>query len=260
MEDLKDILYDDVEQKFIELQDKKKRRGKRWKKFKITTIMLVLIIGSAYFLSDYSKVKSLSVEGNIYYNDSEIFEKASLSYNTRYIVMPKFLIQWNLEKDPLIESASVEKTMLGAIHITLKEKRIIGYYIADDGKNILVYGKEEVLKEEISSQHINKITKFPLLVNFPDEQLLNLLNAFQIKNREVKDGIISMISEISPYATSYDEHMVKIVMQDGNTIYSSYAGIPLLNEYKKVLQQLNESNVCLQVEDQNAVIIKTKCL
>ena len=65
MEDLKDILYDDVEQKFIELQDKKKKRKIRWRRVKNIVILTVLVIGTVYFASDYSKVKSLSVSGNI---------------------------------------------------------------------------------------------------------------------------------------------------------------------------------------------------
>ena len=50
--------------------------------------------------------------------------------------------------------------------------------------------------------------------------------------------MISMISEILPHKESYDEHMVKIVMQDGNTIYASYDSLGLLNAYKSALKDL----------------------
>ena len=54
-----------------------------------------------------------------------------------------------------------------------------------------------------------------------------------------------MISEIVPYATSYDEHMVKIIMSDGNTIFTSYESIPLLNSYLDTLMELKKDKACL---------------
>ena len=53
-----------------------------------------------------------------------------------------------------------------------------------------------------------------------------------------------MISEIRPYSESYDQNMVKIVMQDGNTFYISFVTIPQMNYYSNVLKDLKDDNVC----------------
>ena len=63
-----------------------------------------------------------------------VLQKAGLTYDSRYIVIPRFYLEWKLEKDDLIEAATVHKELDGAITIEVKEKSIVGYYI-DNGKN-----------------------------------------------------------------------------------------------------------------------------
>lgn len=259
MEDIKDILYDDVEQKFIELQDKKKRRHKRWKRIKRFVILGGLLFGSIYFVSDYSKVQSLSVAGNTYFSDMDILNMADLSYETRYVIMPKFLITWNLEKSGIIDSVEVEKTWNGAIHVTVKEKTILGYTLDEHGAASIIIVDDPIEKIAVADAQRDSLSHFPYLNGFDDENLQKLANAFNQKKREVGPNIIAMISEMAPYSRSYDEHMVKLVMQDGNIAYSAYDGIPLLNDYKKLLLTMSKSHICLELDDTNATITSKAC-
>lgn len=262
MEDLKDILYDDVEQKFIELQDKKKKRKIRWRRVKNIVILTVLAVGTIYFASDYSKVKSLSVSGNTYYTDKDILHMADLSYETRYVIMPKFMIQWNLGKYDLIDSVDVIKNLQGAIQLEVHEKKILGSITDKDGKTyVIVCGKEKqpFEKYEVDEDHMASLVHYPKLGNFDDENMQKLVDAFTLNKREVSAELIAMISEIQPYSRSYDKHMVKLVMQDGNTLYSAYDGIPLLNDYKQVLRSSSKSHVCLELDETNASIYEREC-
>lgn len=262
MEDLKDILYDDVEQKFIELQDKKKKRKVRWRRVKNIVIIAVLVIGTIYFASDYSKVKSLSVSGNTYYTDKDILNMADLSYETRYVIMPGFMIQWNLGKYDLIDSVDVIKNLQGAIQLEVHEKKILGSVKDKDGKTyVIVCGKEKqpFEKYEVDDAHMSSLVHYPVLGNFDDENMQKLVDAFTINKREVNADLIAMISEIQPYSRSYDKHMVKLIMQDGNTLFSAYDGIPLLNDYKQVLRSSSKSHVCLELDETNASIYESAC-
>lgn len=259
MEDLKDILYDDVEQKFIELQDKKKKRKKRWRRIKRFVFFGTLIFGTVYFVSDFSKVKSLSVSGNTYYSNSDILNMADLSYETRYVIMPKFLITWNLEKHSLIDRVEVTKNWQGAIHVAVTEKKILGSYKDSEGKVYAIVVGDPYEKIEVDKAHLSAMSHYPVLGDFDEEHLQKLVNSFKINKREVNIDMISMISEIQPHSRSYDEHMVKLVMQDGNTLYSSYDGIPLLNDYKQVLRSSNKSHVCMELDETNASIYESTC-
>lgn len=242
MEELDDILYDDVEAKYLALQNKKKNRKKRRRKRRLLTLLIIVIAGFLYFSSDLSKVKSLEVSGNVFYNKETVLKKAQLSYNTRYIAVPKFYIEWKLKQDSLIEDVNVSKDLNGAISITIKEKGMIGYLV-ENGKNyvLLEDGSKAVIKEA----NLSTIVNFPLIDGFDAAQLKELAKAFNTKNRVVKPEIIRMISEIVPYATSYDKHMVKIIMQDGNTIFTSYESISLLNSYLDTIKELKKDHACL---------------
>lgn len=259
MEDLKDILYDDAQQKHIEIQNRKKKRKKRWRRMKRMMLVGFLLAGTGYFLSDLSKVKSLSVSGNTYYRDQDIFHLADLSYETRYVIMPKLLITWNLEKQDLIDTVDVSKTWLGRIHIDVKEKTILGSRTEADGKSYVIVAGSPYEKIEVEDQYEESLIQYPLIGDFDEENMQKLADAFRVKKREVSAEIISMISEIQPYSRSYDEHMVKLVMQDGNTLYSSYDAIPLLNDYKQVLRSSNKSHVCMELDESNASIYESPC-
>lgn len=242
MEEIDDILYDDVEAKYLALQNKKKNRKKKRRKRRLVIFAIILVIGCLYFSSDVSKVKSLEVNGNVFYTKDAVLKEAQLSYNTRYIVIPKIYIEWKLKQDPLIEDVEVHKNMNGAIAITIREKTIVGYFI-EDGKNYVLL--EDGSKTLIKSKYLSSIVNFPLIDGFNEKQRKNLAKAFSNDKQSVKPEIIRMISEIVPYETSYDTNMAKIIMQDGNVIYTSYESIPLLNSYLETLGGLKKDHACL---------------
>ncbi|MEG0423600.1 MAG: FtsQ-type POTRA domain-containing protein [Erysipelotrichaceae bacterium] len=261
MASIKDFLYDDKEEKLNEIQNRISRRKRRFKLFKRCFISLLLLLGILYFISDYSKVKSLRVENNVYYSQEDILKKADLSYNTRHLLVPTFYIEHILGEDPLIKEVDVNKNIQGNITIKVKEEKVIGY-LAKDNKNItILLGNGKTFDLDI--KYLSNIIYLPYLSEFTTKELKELAHAFNRKGKEVDQSIISSISDIKPFTTSYDQHMIKIWMQDGNRIYSSLKGIPLLNTYKKVLEKiettpLKGSNVCLWADELNASYTASK--
>lgn len=261
MEDINDLLYDDVEAKLTEIKDKKERRKKRYKNVKKYTLLGMILFVIFYFISDYSKIKSLYTNGNKFYTDQEIYDKAGISYNTRYILVPSFYIKWKLEQDPVIDEVSVHKNMSGAISIDITENKVIGYTVLGEGEeattNIVLSDGTTVA---LSETNLNSIVHYPLLTGFDEEQLTKLAVSFDQEKQAVDEGVIGMIAEIKSFSTSYDEHMVKIIMQDGNKIYSTYNGVRLLTRYKEAVSVLKGNKVCLMVEESNDALIKSDCL
>lgn len=241
MEDINDLLYDDVEAKYLALQNKKKNRRKKKRKKRLLILLAACVLAALYFISDFSKVKSLDVRGNSFYTKQMVLQKVGLTYDSRYIVIPRFYLEWKLEKDDLIEDATVHKGLDGAITIDVKEKSIVGYYI-DNGKNYALVNDGSSLV--IDSAKLDTIVNYPLVDGFTAGERKKLAKSFGGKQK-VDDSIVQMISEMVPYETSYDKHMVKIIMQDGNTIFTSYESMPLLNDYLGTLKRLKKSNVCL---------------
>ena len=157
MEDINDLLYNDVEAKFLALQNKKKKRKKRRRKIRLIVLSVLLLSGALYFTSDSSKVKSLDVNGNLFYTKNMVLKKANLSYNTRYIVMPKLYIEYKLKQDDMIKDAEVTKAN-GSIHIHIKEKTSIGYFVKDEKNYVLL---EDGSTKEITQDNLSVIANFP---------------------------------------------------------------------------------------------------
>ncbi len=123
-------LYDDDEAKLLALQKKKKNRVKRSGRKKFFLVFIVLLMVCCYFLSDFSKVKSIQVRGNVYYFDKDISETMEISYNTRYLLTyASFLYESKFNDDPLIKNISMKTKLDGTITIDVQEKQVIGYYV-----------------------------------------------------------------------------------------------------------------------------------
>lgn len=256
MEELDELLYDDVEAKYLALQNKKKQRKKRRRKRRLLIIGGILVIGFLYFSSDLSKVKSLEVKGNRFYTKEDVLKKAALSFQTRYMITPKFYISWKLKQDDLIEDVTIEKSLDGVIALDIKEKLVVGYFV-DGEKNYALLG--DGTQKEITSDNLDTIVNYPLIDGFSKKERKNLAAAFAKGEKAVNQDIISMVSEITPHEESYDKHMVKIVMQDGNTIYTSYDSVFILNSYKQTLKNLKKSHVCFVMDANTETYITEDC-
>lgn len=222
---------------------KRKRRNKRIARAVGLISLLVLI--SFYLTSDLSKVKSLTVKNNVHYSDDQILKLAGIDYDSNYILTMSLYVNYKLEKDPLIADAKLKKDLHGGFTITIEEEKVIGS-LKDNDELLLIQGKGV---EEISNISLKSI---PRIGSFTDEQLLKLNESFE----SVDSKILAMISEILPHSESYNSEMVRIIMNDGNRITSSYEGIYLINNYKKILPQLEGTHVCLFMDELSGNIIK----
>ena len=55
MEDINDLLYDDVEAKYLALQNKKKNRRKKKRKKRLLILLVALALAALYFISDFQR-------------------------------------------------------------------------------------------------------------------------------------------------------------------------------------------------------------
>lgn len=256
MEEVNDLLYDDVERKYLALQNKKKKRRKKKRRTRLCIVIVILILSCLYLGSDLSKVKSIKVSGNHYYTKDEIMKKANLSYKTRYFLMPKFYMQRKLKRDDLIEKVNINKSLSGNIELKVKEVQAIGYFV-ENKKNYMLFSNG--MEKEIKQDSLYIIANYPVIDGFNKEQRQNLAKSFSNKDNEITQEIVEMIAEITPHKESYDEHMVKFVMQDGNKIYTSYESVKLLNSYKKTLKNLKKDHVCFVMDANTKTYITENC-
>lgn len=250
------LIHDETESSLQELDQKKKNRPKRRLKNILLTLLVLLIVGGIYFISDLSKVKSLKIVGNYYFDDKEILEMAELSYESRHLLVFPSKHKEKLKANKLIKEVNIDKSLSGVIVIEVQEEDIIGTYV-DKKKTYLLLGDGSGV--ELKDKKLERIVKFPLIGSFNKEQRVELAKAFMKKDKAVEKEVLALISEIHPHQESYDKNMVELIMQDGNRIYTDYHSMYYLNKYKLMLKELKEDNVCIAMDSFTESYVKEDC-
>lgn len=234
-----------IEEKLLQQVDKKRKKRRNRRLIKMVLILSTICLLFFYLMSDMSRVKTLTVLNNTYYTDEQILDKAELDYHSSYVLTIRFWVNHLLEEDPLIKKASLKKDLKGGFTIYIEEEKVIGY-LKNDPSSLLIQGKSIQNVKDVSVENI------PRIGDFNNDQLQELDEAF----KDVDNEILMMISEILPHAESYNDQMVRIIMNDGNRVTTSYKGISILNSYKKILPQLEGTHVCLFMDEFTGNIIK----
>lgn len=226
---------------------KKKRRRKRRRRI---FLFLLIAIAIVYMISDYANIRIVELSGNSYYTKQQIMKKAEISYDMKSVLAPGFLIENRLKSDVLIKNATVNKSWDGIIKINISEEKLVGYYTKDGKDYLIIDGEEDVLvKEE------GKLANVPYIVDLNQKQLAEYKKAID----DVKKENIWLISEISHYETSYNENMLKLTMQDGHVVYTSFAGLKMLDSYTEMLKSLNTDLKCIMFAEETNTMYTEKC-
>ena len=245
-----ELLYDERAERLRQIRAQRQRKMRKRRHIR-NFFLLALLAGIVlYFVSDLSKVHSLSVRGNFFYSDEEIYARAGVSYETRYLLKPAFLMESGLQNDELIDSVEIQKDLSGVIHIEVKEKLIVGYLIKEDRYYLLTSEGNQV---EVDEGQQASARRFPLLSGFDEDQLSALACGIYCR-------YASLHSENArTYQTSFNENMMRVVMRDGNTLYGSYEAAGVLQIYESVLAKLQGNNVCLYMDEENGAMSKISC-
>ncbi|MCF0260326.1 MAG: FtsQ-type POTRA domain-containing protein [Erysipelotrichaceae bacterium] len=259
----------------------------KWSLRKTLVICIVgmcLAGGLIYLFSEETRIQAISCTGNYYLSTSQIYKAAGLDGSLRTWQTPAFAVEAALKKNPLIESAKV--TMDGQkMKIEVQEKMIIGLYVKgkDDqtqdqqtadqegqesekkeqnslpaDQNILVTREGEFIPVEDASQ-MKSLIHFPLMADLSQEQITRICKEYQSYPDQLTREVQEKVAEIVPWQESYDDQMVKMVMQDGNMVFSSIGSLHMLYRYQDMLDKLEGENVCLVLDGEDNVIQKKAC-
>ena len=223
--------------------------------FILQIICIILVSFFIYFFSFESHVKILSCTGNYYLTDQQIYEQAEVSMSSRLLFVTENSIQNKLMENPLINSVSVKKEK-DKLTIEVEEKTIVGYY-EKKGKTYLVCNDGRRIP--LDQKYMKSIVHVPLLNGFSKKQIDQICTEFKQYDQYLTRSVIEKIAEISPYKISYDQNMLKLIMQDGNIVYSRMCDLMMMSRYEPMLEDLKGQSVCLVLDSDNSVIAKVDC-
>lgn len=236
-------------------QHKKEKRTRFFITNKLKVFILGILSGFVivvlmYFLSDFSKVKGIKIEGNYFLSKDEVLELSGLNMNSRYLLIFDSMIESKIKTSPFVESAKINVKSDGTIYINILEKKIIGYTYVRYPE--IVFGDATLL--EMEEKHTYLLSKIPLIVGF-DENIEGLSKSF----KDVEQAKIESISEIHRFEYSYDPNGIELVLKDGNRFFASFYSISFFNQYNSIASVLTDKNVCLYAVENTTTLYQSEC-
>ena len=238
---------------------KPKRIWPTWVKALIGFGTILILSVGIYLLSPATQIQALSCTGNYYYTPQQIYAIAGVSIDDRTFLHTPSQVASTLKQNPLIESATVELDGQN-MSIEVKEKTIIGYF-EQDGFQYLVSSEGERIRmtDELDA---SALVHFPLIAKMEDGSMADVdLIAKEVRRHPdyLTREVLEKIAEIQPWEESYDKEMLKLVLQDGNTVFTSIRSLYMMSAYQQVLANLQGDNVCFLLDGENGVVNKVAC-
>ena len=178
-------------------------------------------------------------------------EACGISTNSEYMMVISSLAERKGENSPLIEDLKITKGPRHSIVISVKETPIVGYRY--DDRMELVLGDGTFV--EFESKYIKQLALLPMFMSMEEEKIIKA--AKEMAKLELNTLI--RISEVRDFALSYDENMVKFVMDDTYRIYCPIDGITLVDNYLQIIKNSTSKYKCIHIESINEVAIMRNC-
>lgn len=211
------------------------------KKFKLVKFLIVLlmlyIVGFFIYKLFVAKINNIYISNNINLTDQEVIDISGLRDYPSFLFTTKSTIKNRLLKNDLIKGVKVKKKIWGIIEIEVEEN-----------EPLFIYKKTEKVILENTKQIDNNNYILPTITNEIEEDMLNKLVE---KYKDIDNEIKLLISEIEYVPNDIDKERFIFTMNDGNYIYITLYKILSINEYIKILPNLENKKGILYLDSGN---------
>ena len=221
----------------------KKIVKKRKIKFFNLFIILIVLFGlsfSVYYVL-HIPLKGIVIKNSSYLNDDYIIDLAGIKNYPRFVTLSCSNIEKKIVKSNYIDSVKVKRKWPFIIEIDVVENKPLFFdmnknkYVFDNGKS--------TLNDNISSNFL-----VPRLLNYvPDVKYEKFITGMG----NVKDGILTKISDIEYQPNDYDKDRFLLYMDDGNLVYLTLTKFKMINHYNEVIPQLEGHKGILYLDSGN---------
>lgn len=211
-----------VKQKKKQTPVKKKRKILYGRIFLAIFLLAMIIVLIVVFVP--KKIKNISVSGNQFLSDQEVIELAGLEDYPSTFTHFSFQIKQALEDDVFVKSATVSKSWLYDVHITIEENRPL-FYDTTKQKTILESGDEADGSFDV-----------PTLVNYTPDTIYSKLIQ---KMKDLDTDIIRRISEMQYDPNDVDPNRFLFTMDDGNYVYLTANQLSNINNYVTIISKFS---------------------
>jgi len=234
---------------------KKQLKKNRWLK-RLWVLILTLVLGllsTFYLKTSISTVQQINISGNHLLSKQEILQK--LEVNTLDSLWKLDFVELNkrlLELD-LISSGKVALDESNTLQIVINEKKGVGLVVLITGV-VMLSDQGEFLK--LDTQRLLMNLNLPLIVGI--EEPLEI-QALALALSTLNDEILVNISEIHKEKTAFNEPQIRLMMQEGNIVFTPLSALSALDKYLQVVKMTNEKNSCFYIADIGFSLVKAAC-
>ena len=222
---------------------KKKKKKFRFKRF-LLLLLTILLFGCLIYSLSLIKPKSYLVyNNNNYLTDEEVLNELKLDEKDSFLLVNGFSLKDYVKKSNLIKDVKISKTLSLNIKVKITEYKVL-YYDNKINKTILENGKEINYKNNNVPVLINEIGDKEVKKNF-----IKKLN-------KVDDTILSSVSEIIYSPNGIDKERFLFSMNDGNYVYVTLSKLSKINEYKSIINSVENRKGILYLDYGNYFLPK----
>ena len=221
---------------------KKKKKKFRFKRF-LLLLLTILLFGCLIYSLSLIKPKSYLVYNNNYLTDEEVLNELKLDEKDSFLLVNGLSLKDYVKKSNLIKEVKISKTLSLNIKVKITEYKVL-YYDNKINKTILENGKEINYKNNNVPVLINEIGDKEVKKNF-----IKKLN-------KVDDTILSSVSEIIYSPNGIDKERFLFSMNDGNYVYVTISKLSKINEYKSIINSVENRKGILYLDYGNYFLPK----
>ncbi|SET30427.1 cell division protein FtsQ [Oceanobacillus limi] len=216
-------------------QARKKKANRRLVLYLSFFFFLISII--VYLQSPLSHVKTIEVNGNVFFTDEAIIELSNVEVQTSIWSVDKEEVVDSLETNPIIEVAAVERRLPWTVNISVTEHERVAYTKEEDSY-FPILSNGTILREYGQKTQNGDA---PLLVQFTDEEYLHKMS---VELSELPARILNLISEVHWIPTAENNNKIMLYMNDGYIVDGTIRDFSeKMKAYPSIVSQLDSDEM-----------------
>ena len=221
---------------------KKKKKKFRVKRALLVLFLLLVLILVIYVIS-LLKVKTYYVYDNKYLTDEEVLDILKLNKKSSFLLTNTLTEKAIINKSKRIKDVKIKRTPTLEVKVYVTEYKIL-YYDEENKYSVLEGGETIDYKDDNSPVLVNKIEDKEIYKKF-----INKMN-------KVDSSILDVISEIKYVANGIDKERFLFSMNDGNYVYVTISKLTKINEYRSVIDSVEDKRGILYLDYGNYFVPK----
>lgn len=222
---------------------KKKKKRKINVKRVFLLLLIILILSLVIYVVSLLKVKTYYVYNNRYLTDEEVLDILKLDNKSSFLLANTLTEKAIINKSKRIKDVKIKKTLSLEIKVYVTEYKIL-YYDNENNCSVLEGG-----------EHINyKDDNSPVLINKVEDK--EVYKKFINKMNKVDNTILDVISEIKYVPNGIDKERFLFSMNDGNYVYVTISKLTKINEYRSVIDSVEDKKGILYLDYGNYFVPK----